>query len=851
MADVTKLRDGSSTADFSLGSVRRRYYLFFNSTETEISKPEGWTGLGRKFVRDKKYHGFLFEGGEDTVIKFHKDEGGSYISDLYYTYGQDIQISIKEKATSEGTTITEWEGVLNLSTFKRLVNNDSDYIEVTVQRKGIESLVKPRWDTNVGLNDAVTIDGTTITPPTRQIINLHSKSISSQYLNEKKSLQIRLNQGLLSESNTYYIQMDSREPVKKEIEDYYQYDLGLTEISPTYARTYLIYTKYAGNFTFDLSVEFALGLTLERRLITTPIDIGSYTVKFYLSLNGVLHEFDQTFTGSESSETLDLTNFAFTYNGTHYIQAETPIYIFGTFVFNPSRDNWRGSSWTLHNINTIYDISATTTSANTQTYCYKIKDCLDHTLAAVSDVGATITSDYYDNCGNSLSMLNGFFLRYANISSFPADLKYPVMSLKDLIGSLQAIHGIGVGYELDESGNDIVRIEPYDYFYQDVEIMDITEYILPLTYQEEVASDLIFSEINIGYNKYPTDDAYGLDEFNTEHTIQSPIKYHSNKFEQKSSFIASGYLIEKVRREALVDEDSKRSTDYDDDNFFICLNEAPSSSTLNDVSVDFRKAYQQSVNEDGSVTDVDPVNVFLTTVGDQIFAGSIIIISGSTYNNGTFHVLEVFSLSYLGLETYGVRTEENLVEEFGTVVDIAFSIVPLVAEKDELFDITSGTLLAPETSYNIRLNPRFMLLQHSKLLNSGFYYKSGSDKLKTKKVFNNGEFELSRKLAETCISNDPNRLTYKMNADMTLSNFNEKESFFTPEYIKVQAIMQPEQVKYIINAHRNLNASSKNYGYLTLTNPFGEELQCYLNELNILENGIENKVEFVLIKKKT
>ena len=851
MIDVTKLRDGSSDADYTLASVRRRYYLVFDGDETEIPKPEGWTGLGRKFVRDKTYHGFLFEGGEDTLIKFHKLEGGSYISDLYYTYGQDIEVSIKETATSDATTIVEWEGVLNLSTFKRLTSNDSHYIEVTVQRKGIESLIKPRWDTNINLNDIATIDGTAITPPTKQIINLHSKAITSQYLNEKKELQIRLNQGLLSESSIYYINMDSRTPTKKEIENYFQYEMGLSTTAPFNAGTYLIYTKYGGNFTFDLTVEFALELTLERRLITTPIDIGDYEVKYYISINGVTHAFDQTYTGSESTDTLDLTNFSFTYTNTHFISSNTPIYIYGVFSFDPSRSNWRGSSWTLHNINTVYDIVATTTTANTQTYCYKVKDCIEHSLSCISDNEAILVSDYYDNCGGNLSVLNGYFLRYANITSFPVELKYPIMSLKSLISSLQAIHGVGMGYEYNEEGQDVVRIEPYDYFYQNVEIMDITSFVIPTTYQEEVASDLIFSELNVGYNKYPKDDAFGLDEFNTELIAQSPIKYHNNKFEKKSSFIASGYLIESVRRDSLENEDSKRSTDYDDDNFFICLDEDPSAGILSDITVDFRKPYQQSVNEDGSVTDVDPVNVFLTTVGNQIFAGSIIVISGSTYNNGTFHIIEVFSLSYLGLDTYGVRTEEDLIEEFEAVVDITFTIVPLVAEKDSKFTITPGTLLSPETSYNIRLNPKFMLLQQSKLLNSGFYYKSAGDKIKTKKFIQNGNFEVQRELSETCISNDPDNLVYKMNADITLSDFNQKKSFFTPEYIKVQAIMQPEQIKYIINAHRNLNIEGKNYGYITYTNPFGEELQLYLNELNILNNGIESKVEFVLIKKKT
>jgi len=645
--------------------------------------------------------------------------------------------------------------------------------------------------------------------------------------------------------------MDTRDPAKKEIPTIYQRDMGLFPDNPRALDFFIIEAEYAGNYAFDLSINGSLSLTLERRLITTPIDIGDWTLKFYLAIDGIDYEFDTDYSGTEATETLGATNFTTSYAGTHTVQAGQRIYIYGVFTFDPSRDNWRGSSWSLTNYATTYDISATTVTANSQTYCYKVIDCLDHVMSAISDNDAIVLSDYYDNCAGNLAILNGFFLRYANIASFPTDLTYPVLSFKTLIGSLQAIHGVGVGYERDDEGNDIVRVEPYDYFYQDEEIMDITDFIIPTTYQEEVASDLIYSELNIGYSKFPKEDSNGLDEFNTELTAQSPIKYHSNKFEQKSGIIGSGYLIESVRRQALQNAESKQSTDYDDDNFFVCLDPTPNSASITGIEVHFRQPHQGYINEFDELVYYDPGNAFLTTEGISLFAGSAITITGSTYNNGTFTVISVVSITFNSVLTYEVTVQETMVYEPNAIINITFVTVPLVAEKDSLFTITSGSLLAPETAYNVRINPVYMLLQHSKLLNSGYFYKSSGDKIKVKKFTQNADFEVQRKVGETCINNDPDRQVYKMNADITLGNFNDKESFFTPEYIKVQAIMQPEQIKYIINAHRNLNTTGKNYGYLTLTNPEGEIWQCYLNELNILENGIENRVEFVLIKKKT
>ena len=857
MADVSKLVSGSIVADYTLATLKRKYYLLpllDGEEEYEIPKPDGWTGLGRKFVRDKTYHGFVFEGAEDTSIRLHELEGASYVLGFYNIYGTDFRIRFQEKVTSGSTTVVEWDGIIDLNKLKVYKTDDSYYIEVGVIRNGIEDLIKPRFDTKINLTDVKTIDESTLVPPNKKVIALHSQAVTYKYLNEKKDLQIRVNQSLLSNLSTYYIKMDTQNPTTAEIEEYYQNDLGVIDSIDV---TKLFYTKNGGSYLFDLSTEFSFSLTLERRLITTPIDIGDWTMDFYLAIDGIEYPFTKdaglVYSGTENDQTLSDKNFKFSYYGTHTVNPNSSIYIYGKFVFDPSRNNWKGSSWTLTNFNTVYNVEATTTALSSRTYAYSPKDCLEQVLNSISDNKISLSSTYYDNCGKNLSITNGFLIR--TIDSLSQDTleidKYPIMSFKDLIESLNAIHGVGFGYEVSLLGDDVLRVEPYDYFYGEEEVFDLTNYIIPSTYSEEIAGDLIPNEIVVGYNKFPTDNNYGLDEFNTSHTIQTPIKYHTNSFEKRSPFIASGYLIEYVRRQAYKTGETKVSTDYDEDIFVVCTKGTSSASNINDVQASFRVPYQYILDELGVQQPLDPGNFFYIEDGHTIIAGSTISVTGSVFNNKSFTVVSVIQISVDGVNKIGIYVSETVVQEFNVVIDIAFTTLPLISEKDEDFNIEANSLVSPSTAYNLRINPKYMLLQHSKLINSGLFYKASSDKLKTTKAINNSSLKIQRKLSETCISNDPDYRLYGMKDELQLGNFNNREAFFIPEYVKVQAILQPEQIKHIINCHRGLDLFGKNYGYLTLKNQNGEILQCYLNELNILENNVECKVEFSLIKKKT
>jgi hypothetical protein len=115
-----------------------------------------------------------------------------------------------------------------------------------------------------------------------------------------------------------------------------------------------------------------------------------------------------------------------------------------------------------------------------------------------------------------------------------------IISLKDLLTSVKNIYCLGYGVERAGS-RDVVRVERVSYFYRDKKIYEFDHC---LSYREEVAKDILYNELEFGYDKFLSSGFNTLDEFNTKHEYITPIKTNKAKLTVKSSLITSGYSIE-------------------------------------------------------------------------------------------------------------------------------------------------------------------------------------------------------------------------------------------------------------------------------------------------------------------
>lgn len=206
----------------------------------------------------------------------------------------------------------------------------------------------------------------------------------------------------------------------------------------------------------------------------------------------------------------------------------------------------------------------------TDAQVYLINETLARVTESITDGCLTVKSDYYgrtdsqpyasliDGCGGLRIVTPGLRIRQANDKFFFA-------SMKELMQGLRGIDNIGMGMD----GN-IVRIEDLDYFYQNVKILDIL--LIPKS-RSDIESQMVYSSIKYGYNKWEIKSIKGIDEFNSLKEARTGIKAVNNSLDITSNLIVSGYVIENLRTQTLVNSGNTDNS-YDNEVFIICVERA-------------------------------------------------------------------------------------------------------------------------------------------------------------------------------------------------------------------------------------------------------------------------------------
>lgn len=136
------------------------------------------------------------------------------------------------------------------------------------------------------------------------------------------------------------------------------------------------------------------------------------------------------------------------------------------------------------------------------------------------------------------------------------------ISFKDMIEALDALGCIGWSFE-DEEGQTFVRVERWDYFYNNDIILEI-EGPNEITTQLDV--DNVITQLTIGYKKYSTnEDINSIDNIHSERVYNSQVKSVSKEISKLCTFIADNYAIEEARRKSI--EMSSDEFKYDENIF--------------------------------------------------------------------------------------------------------------------------------------------------------------------------------------------------------------------------------------------------------------------------------------------
>lgn len=225
-----------------------------------------------------------------------------------------------------------------------------------------------------------------------------------------------------------------------------------------------------------------------------------------------------------------------------------------------------------------FRLSGLSSAPPTDSKLFAVNEALSRVTEAITDDRVRAYSKYFgrtdsqpynantDGCGGLEAITTGLFIRRME-DKLPTRPPIFSMSLKDLWEGLNPIHNLGMGIEPDDNrpGYYLLRIEPWNYFYQP-QILLACPSVAKL--ERRILSTKHYGIFRFGYNKWEAEQYNGIDEFLSSREYRTELSQYTQTLEKKSSMIASGFALEVTRRKG---NDYAEDWRYDNDTFIICM----------------------------------------------------------------------------------------------------------------------------------------------------------------------------------------------------------------------------------------------------------------------------------------
>jgi hypothetical protein len=559
-----------------------------------VSQPGGFADITMNIKRDPNTHGFLFEATSTNLV--FNSVGANYLSNVMDREG--LKAKVKFTSRYKCDPLDEWElflsGNIDLGSYVELCGNECS-VSVSVEQEGCGMLITNLYDQKVDLDSTKAFDGFTALEKYDRLgfdLSIAAKQLpigaQGSVVDEGDVVSFEI--FAVAVVNTYFVRPTYGNKINESIKN--------TELEPT---VYAASDNHLNDEVLSpiVLIDDAASIScLEPSFNYTARLKGSYSLKTgggsKLSLElrrGKVGEygpglggFTQNLTLIDSlliTESSPNTGLATPITGTFdWIKT-------GTITLAPGEGLWQYFRFeddvfgfvpeecsVTFDKETAVNISGVSECPASAARMYMINESLSHVVEAITNGCMRVKSDYYgridsqpysnyfDGCGALRAITNGLLLRKAISPNY-------FISFKDLYENLNPIDNLGYGFEADpmRPGFQVVRVEPVEYFYKNIEIFSCPN---ATSVQRKIDVSRYYSTIKIGYEKWQIESINGLDEVNSNREYRTSLTSVNNTLAEQSKFIAGGYPIELTRQQSFA-ATGGADTSYDNDTFILCL----------------------------------------------------------------------------------------------------------------------------------------------------------------------------------------------------------------------------------------------------------------------------------------
>lgn len=774
---------------YHLYDLEDYFRLLINGVWIYIEEPIGWDKISIKLERDKDYIGLNYEFVDPTVkLIFEFNEGGGQqLKTHYETYGSDADAKFEYGYRQLGAMKRQYAGTVNFNDYNRV----EEGVEITIEKTVFASLLRTRYDTKVAMNATTDLDGNAIIPPTPIHCKLHSKKLTKYGRAEGTSgTDLPVVEQGTSSSHGVYLQPDTTNIVKQEVEELQSMPLGLSIIAAVDEQRFQYTPTEAGTARLKWKCEYDL------EIISFITNIGDYNFTGNCTIwrNGAaIRIYAPARVSGHISSGSGTWHRTIEFELTQQLQINDEVYFSDNITYDSSLAIARARNY-------VGFIEVTQETIAPASFCdgYKIFDVLNHVVACLTGRQNSVQSSFFGpgGCGEKWMITNGYQVRVFNIAQRPVQV-----AMKDALEGAAPIWCLGVQYSFDTSGQDIIIIEPAPAFFKSRRLFTFDAV---WDYEDAHARDVTYNEAEMGYNKFSDEELNTLDEFNTTGTWLLPIRSYKQKYSKKSSFVTSGYSIEIARREQFKVNPST-SINTDDDLFLIGY-----------ITERRHKGVNFSAAGGSSVQFSKPVGML---AGDTFY----VLKDGGGANDGTLFTVNSKDNSS-SVERYSVSPSPAADSGVG---DVLISVAGPEAEKNEAFDIVDG-VLSPETAYNLRISPLHMLFNHAEWINGCLEKKINTDLITNTFFKNNGLLRTQFSPSAPCARLDNQTAILKETDSIMLQDFQSRRQLFTPSMATFKARIQYDQLIYMKERLIGQTGTADDYGVVAHPDRDGRWWESYV-----------------------